>query len=77
MATKNTATTIQVSGGLRKELGKRKLFERESYEEVIWDLIEDVKGINRETEKEIEESRKQILKGETVSLSELRERLKK
>ena len=37
------ATTIQVSEELKYELQKRKLNVRETYEEVIWDLIEDTK----------------------------------
>jgi len=36
-------TTIQVSNILHNELIKRKLFDRETYEEVIWDLIEDTR----------------------------------
>ena len=34
------ATTIQISEGLQTELSKRKLFDRETYEEVIWDALE-------------------------------------
>ena len=32
------STTIQVSEKLQKELAKRKIYEKETYEEVIWDL---------------------------------------
>jgi len=39
-------TTIQVSNTLHNELIKRKLFDRETYEEVIWDLIEDTRELN-------------------------------
>ena len=35
------ATTIQVSNKLAQELKNRKMYDKESYEEIIWDLIED------------------------------------
>ncbi len=33
------ATSIQISGNLQQELLKRKLFDSETYEEVIWDMV--------------------------------------
>ena len=57
------ATTIQVSEDLREELSKRKLFDKESYEEVIWDLIEDTVELSEETKKELEEARREIKEG--------------
>ena len=33
------ATTIQISEELQEELNKKKFFDRETYEEVIWDLM--------------------------------------
>ena len=47
------ATTIQVSQELQKTLAKRKLYDRESYEEVIWDLLEDTMELTEEAKKEI------------------------
>ena len=35
------ATTIQVSQELKDRLSFRKASEKDSYEEVIWDLLED------------------------------------
>lgn len=32
------ATTIQITEELQKELSRNKIFENETYEEVIWDL---------------------------------------
>jgi hypothetical protein len=34
-------TSIQISKRLQKELLKRKFFVKETYEEVIWDMIEE------------------------------------
>ena len=39
-------TTIQVSDGLQEVLAKKKLYGKESYEEVIWNLIEDAMELN-------------------------------
>ncbi len=69
------ATTIQISEGLKKELTKRKLFDRETYEEVIWDIIEDTLELSEETKRHIEISRKQIESGETVSHEEVKKKL--
>lgn len=56
-------TTIQVSVELKKFLDKLKLFERETYSDVIERLIEDEMEISEETKKEIEISLKQIKEG--------------
>ena len=69
------ATTIQISEKLQSELTKRKLFDRETYEEVIWDLVEDSLELSEETKKEIEEAREEIRKGKFVTLSEAKKRL--
>ena len=43
-------TTIQISEDLLEELKKRKINEK-SYEDVIWDLIEDELELSEETKK--------------------------
>ena len=45
------ATTIQISEKLLKELKARKVFEKESYEDLIWNLLEDNMEVNDETKK--------------------------
>jgi predicted transcriptional regulator len=65
------ATTIQISNDLQQELNKMKLFDRETYEEVIWNVIEDSKELSEETKKEIVEAREEYAKGEFVTLSDL------
>ncbi|VUT27801.1 MAG: hypothetical protein SYNGOMJ08_00352 [Candidatus Syntrophoarchaeum sp. GoM_oil] len=69
------ATTIQVSEELAKELKGRKLFDKESYEEIIWDLIEDTQELSEETKKDIEEARFEIARGEYVTLEEAKKEL--
>jgi predicted CopG family antitoxin len=69
------ATTIQISSELLEELKKRKLYEKESYEEVIWDMIEDTMELSEETKKHIEQSLKEIKLGKTIPLSQLKKEL--
>lgn len=70
------ATTIQISQKLQDELSKRKLFERETYEEIIWDIMEDSAEISEETKAELQKSREEIQKGEFVTLSEAKKQLR-
>lgn len=65
------ATTIQISEDLQNELAKRKLFERETYEEVIWDVIEDTMELSEQTKKEIAEARKEFKEGKFYTLKEI------
>ena len=46
-------TTIQISEELKKELSKKKFSDRETYENIIWDLLEDTMELNEKTKKEI------------------------
>ncbi|MFH0875207.1 MAG: hypothetical protein V1859_04670 [archaeon] len=69
------ATTIQVSEDLQIELSKRKLSERETYEEVIWNIIEDNMELNEETKKEIAEARNEIKQGKFITLSDAKKKL--
>jgi predicted transcriptional regulator len=65
------ATTINVSNELQKFLSSRKMYEKETYEEVIWDLVEDSLEINEETRKEIEIARQEAKAGKTYSFEEV------
>ena len=69
------ATTIQISENLQQELSKRKLFGRETYEEVIWDLVEDTQELNEETKKEIAEARAEIKQGKYHTLEQVKKKL--
>lgn len=68
-------STIQVSNELKEELFKRKLFENESYEGVIWDLLEDGMQLSEETKKELEEARKEIKEGKFYTHEEVKKKL--
>lgn len=69
-------TTIQVSEKLQKELAKRKMYEKETYEEVIWDLVEDSQELDEETKKEIAQARQEIREGKYHTLEEVKKELK-
>ncbi len=69
------ATTIQISEDLQKELSKKKIYDRETYEEVIWDIIEDTMELSEQTKKEIEESRKEIKEGKFKTLEQVKKEL--
>jgi predicted CopG family antitoxin len=51
-------TTIRISGNVKATLDRMKIFERESYNEIIERMIEDDLELNERTKKEIEERRK-------------------
>ncbi len=69
------ATSIQISEELKKALAKKKLSERETYENIIWDLLEDNMEVNEQTKKELEQSRKEIKEGKTITLTQLKQEL--
>jgi predicted CopG family antitoxin len=69
-----TSTTIQISLDLQQELNKMKLFNRETYEEVIWNVIEDTKELSEQTKKDIALSRKEISEGKFITLSNLKKK---
>ena len=69
------ATTIQVSEKLVNVLKKRKLSEKESYEEVIWDLLEDTEALSEETLREISLARQQIKEGKVFTHEQVKKEL--
>ncbi len=69
------ATSIQISEDLQKELIKRKLSDKETYEEVIWDLVEDSHELSEEEKKEITIARAEIKEGRFHSLAEVKKEL--
>jgi predicted transcriptional regulator len=70
-----TMSTIQVREETRKTLQSMKLHPRETYEEVIERMIEDLSELNEETIKEVEEARKQIESGRFVTHEQLKKDL--
>ena len=69
------ATTIQVSQDLLKELKSRKIYDKESYEEVIWDLLEDSKELSKETLQNLKEAEEDVKAGRVISHEQLKREL--
>lgn len=65
-------TTIQISKDLLEKLKSRKMTEKESYEDVLWDLLEDTMELSDETRQAIALGRKQIREGKVVSFEDLK-----
>lgn len=53
-------TTIQISDDLLSKLQSMKLHSKESYENIIWDLLEDSMELSEETKKIISDYEKEI-----------------
>lgn len=70
------ATTIQISEELKKELSKKKFLDRETYESIIWDLLEDTMELNEKTMKELKEAREEIKAGKIYTLAQIKKELK-
>ena len=69
-------TTIQISDNLLKKLGMMKMHAKESYENIIWDLIEDRLELSEKTKKNIEQSRKEIIHGKTIPFDKIKKKYK-
>ena len=69
------ATTIQVSKKLIDVLRSKKMHAKESYEEIIWDLLEDHMELSEETKKHIRQSEKDVREGKTVPIAEVKRKL--
>ena len=68
-------TTIQISEKLQKELANRKMYDKETYEEIIWDLMEDALELDEETKKEISQARQEIKEGKYHTLNDVKKEL--
>jgi len=68
-------TSIQISKNLQRELLRRKFFDKETYEEVIWDMIEDTQEISTQTKKELAEARAEYKAGKIRSLAAVKKEL--
>ncbi len=68
-------TSIQISEELQKELIRMKFFDKETYEEVIWDLIENAQELSEETKREIAQARAEIKAGRFRTLAEVKKEL--
>ena len=68
-------TTIQISEKLQKELTKRKLYDKETYEDIIWSLMEDTLELSEETKRDLAQARQEIKEGKFHSLAEVKKEL--
>lgn len=70
-------TTIQVSGDLLEKLKGLKISAMESYENVIWNLVEDSMELSKETKEAIEAYESDVREGmlETFSHEEVKRSL--
>jgi predicted transcriptional regulator len=68
-------TTIQVSEKLVDVLRTKKMYDKESYEDVIWDALEDTMELSEETKKQIEKARKEIKAGKFYTHGQVKKEL--
>lgn len=69
-------TTIQISKDLLNQLKLRKMNEKESYEQIIWDLMEDATELSEETKEAIAEGRRQFKEGRVHKWSDIKRDLR-
>lgn len=72
-----TTTTIQISKELLEDLKSRKMYDKESYEDIIRDLLEDTMELSEQTLANIKKSKKDIRAGRIKTLAQVEARLKK
>jgi predicted transcriptional regulator len=68
-------TTIQVKQSTKEALEKMKIYKRETYNDVLERLIEEVQELNEETKKDIELARKAVKEGRFVTHEKLKEEM--
>ncbi|MBT3398163.1 hypothetical protein HOA55_04035 [archaeon] len=56
-------TTIQISNPLLEQLKQMKIHDKESYEEIIWDMVEDRMELSEETKQAIKDYEKDVKAG--------------
>ena len=71
-----SSTTIQISKDLLEELKSRKMYDKESYEDIIRDLLEDAQELSEQTLANIRISQEDIKKGKIKTLAQVEQRLK-
>ncbi len=70
-----TTTTIQLSREMKKTLEGMKLHPRETYEEVLERLLEDLRELSEETKEEIERAILEIKAGKYRTHDQLKAEL--
>lgn len=68
-------TTIQVKQSTKEALEKMKIYKRETYNEVLERLLEEVQELNEETKKEIELAQKAVKEGRYITHEDLKKEI--
>ncbi len=68
-------TTIQISKDLLEKLRLMKIHNKESYEDIIWDLIEDRMEFSEETKRNIAQAEKEISEGKVTKWEDVKKEL--
>jgi predicted transcriptional regulator len=66
------ATTIQLSAELKETLAGMKLHPRESYQEVLERLLEDLQALDEQTLREIARAKAEIRRGRYLTHAQLK-----
>ena len=69
------STTIQISKELLESLKSRKMYDKESYEDIIRDLLEDTMELSEQTIANIKKSEADIKAGKIKTLKDVENRL--
>lgn len=75
MVSTMATTTIQLSQDMKKVLEGMKLHPRETYEEVLERLLEDLQELTEQTKKEIEQAIRDIKAGKYRTHQQLKDEL--
>ena len=68
-------TTIQISDDVKQTLDRMKLFERDTYNEILERMIEDDLELNETTKREIQEAKKRLASGKFVTQDQIEKKL--
>ncbi|MBU4242578.1 MAG: hypothetical protein KKA65_01250 [Nanoarchaeota archaeon] len=69
-------TTIQISKDLLEDIKSRKMYDKETYEDIIRDLLEDTMELSKQTLANIKKSEEDIKAGRVHKLEEIEKRLR-
>jgi predicted transcriptional regulator len=69
------STTIQISDEMRNQLNDLKLYGRETYNDVLERILEDMQELNEKTKKDITRAIKEIESGQYKTHEEVRKEL--
>ena len=68
-------TTLQISQELKEKLSFRKMSAKDSYEDIIWDLLEDTMELSKETKRRIKIAEADIKAGRIHTLEEVKKEI--